>query len=52
MRKRRLLRAATVVGALLLTPTALAAGGFTPGSAGLGDPMFPLAGNGGYDVQH
>ena len=24
---------------------------FIPGSAGLGDPFFPLAGNGGYDVQ-
>ena len=25
---------------------------FTPGSPGLGDPYFPLGGNGGYDVQH
>ena len=25
---------------------------FTPGSAGLGDPFFPLGGNGGYDVRH
>ena len=25
---------------------------FTPGAAGAGDPYFPLAGNGGYDVQH
>lgn len=24
---------------------------YTPGSSGLGDPFFPLAGNGGYDVQ-
>src|SRR5829696_4005084 len=24
---------------------------FTPGSPGLGDPFFPLAGNGGYDVR-
>jgi len=29
-----------------------AAATFTPGSAGLGDPMFPNAGNGGYDVQN
>ncbi|HEX3201249.1 MAG TPA: M1 family peptidase, partial [Actinomycetes bacterium] len=29
-----------------------AADGFTPGSPGLGDPFFPLAGNGGYDVAH
>jgi hypothetical protein len=33
-----------------LAPAALAAG--TPGSDGLGDPMFPLAGNGGYDVSN
>jgi aminopeptidase N len=52
MRGRRLLRAAVVFGALLLVPTGLAAGGFSPGSAGLGDPMFPLAGNGGYNVAH
>jgi aminopeptidase N len=25
---------------------------FTPGSSGLGDPFFPDAGNGGYDVSH
>jgi aminopeptidase N len=25
---------------------------FTPGSRGLGDPFFPDAGNGGYDVSH
>ncbi len=25
---------------------------FTPGSAGIGDPYFPLDGNGGYDVKH
>jgi hypothetical protein len=30
----------------------LAAGSFAPGSDGLGDPMFPLAGNGGYDVSN
>ncbi len=24
----------------------------TPGAAGIGDPYFPLAGNGGYDVAH
>jgi aminopeptidase N len=49
MRGRTLLRAAVVAATLALTPAALAAG-FTPGSEGLGDPMFPLAGNGGYDV--
>src|SRR4051794_33664563 len=25
---------------------------YTPGAPGLGDPYFPLEGNGGYDVQH
>src|SRR3954454_3819278 len=25
---------------------------FTPGAPGIGDPYFPLEGNGGYDVQH
>jgi aminopeptidase N len=40
--------------ALLLTlaAPATAADGFTPGSPGSGDPFFPLAGNGGYDVSN
>src|SRR5215470_4503230 len=34
-------------------PTASAGpGGYSPGAAGIGDPYFPLEGNGGYDVQH
>ena len=37
-----------MLAALALASTAGAA--FGPGSAGLGDPFFPLAGNGGYDV--
>jgi aminopeptidase N len=45
-----LLRAAVVFGALASASGAMAAGGFTAGSDGLGDRMFPLAGNGGYDV--
>jgi aminopeptidase N len=52
MKGRTLLRAAVVLGTLVLAPAAVAAGGFTPGSDGLGDPMFPLAGNGGYDVSN
>ena len=47
-------RVRAVIGALLtalaLASTADAA--FAPGSPGLGDPFFPLAGNGGYDVSH
>lgn len=35
-----------------LSGTAGAAPGATPGSAGLGDPVFPTYGNGGYRVAH
>jgi aminopeptidase N len=49
MGRRTLWLAASLVGALCLAPAALGTS-FTPGSDGLGDPMFPLAGNGGYDV--
>jgi aminopeptidase N len=39
--------------AMLVVPApAASAAEFSPGSAGLGDPYFPLAGNGGYDVAH
>ena len=39
--------------AVLVVPApAASAAEFSPGSAGLGDPYFPLAGNGGYDVAH
>jgi aminopeptidase N len=42
-----------LVGAVLaVAAPAGAADRFTPGSPGLGDPFFPLAGNGGYDVAH
>src|SRR3954452_14536549 len=34
-------------------PSAAAqSGGYSPGAPGIGDPYFPLEGNGGYDVQH
>jgi hypothetical protein len=48
-------RLGAVVLALALLAVAVPAGaadGFTPGAPGLGDPFFPLAGNGGYDVAH
>ena len=32
--------------------SAAGAQSFVPGSPGLGDPFFPNAGNGGYDVAH
>jgi aminopeptidase N len=41
-----------VVLAVTLAFAGSAQAAFTPGSAGLGDPFFPLAGNGGYDVSH
>jgi aminopeptidase N len=49
------LRVAVAVAAVAVA--AIAAGtagaaGFTPGSDGAGDPFFPQAGNGGYDVSH
>jgi aminopeptidase N len=39
-----------VVAVLAVAAPAGATDRFTPGSPGLGDPFFPLAGNGGYDV--
>ena len=45
----------TVMAAALCAATLSAAAaddGFTPGAPGIGDPYFPLAGNGGYDVTH
>jgi aminopeptidase N len=50
--------AALLLGVLALALTSAAftapawADNFTPGSRGLGDPFFPDAGNGGYDVSH
>ena len=46
-------RLGAVVLAMAVLAVAAPAGavdGFTPGAPGLGDPFFPLAGNGGYDV--
>jgi aminopeptidase N len=41
-----------IVAGLVVAAPAAAADAFTPGSPGLGDPFFPNAGNGGYDVSH
>ena len=39
--------------ALAVAPgTAQAQVDYTPGRAGVGDPYFPLDGNGGYNVEH
>ncbi len=50
MRALRIFGAAFVAAAVLLPAQAAAANPFAAGSPGLGDPFFPLAGNGGYDV--
>jgi hypothetical protein len=51
---RRLAGVLTVVLALAGAPAAAQAKGvaFKPGAPGIGDPYFPLDGNGGYDVSH
>jgi aminopeptidase N len=49
---RRPVAAFLAVAAVLLVAAGPAAAQFSPGSPGLGDPFFPLAGNGGYDVRH
>ncbi len=36
----------------VLTTSVVIAQGPVQGDSGLGDPYFPKAGNGGYDVQH
>src|SRR4029450_6673041 len=50
-RRKIRLGIAVVAAAALVAPTPVwAADGFVAGAPGLGDPYFPLAGNGGYDV--
>lgn len=46
--KRALLSAAI----FLLSAAPAVAAGPSPGASGIGDPLFPGLGNGGYDVQH
>ena len=46
MRRVSMVAAAVVLG----LPTVASAA--TPGAAGIGDPYYPNAGNGGYDVAH
>jgi aminopeptidase N len=49
---RRLIVAALPLAAALALPGAAAAQSFAPGAGTIGDPYFPTAGNGGYDVAH
>src|SRR3954471_19457950 len=50
--RRALVAAATVACFAVGAPAASAQAGYSPGAQGIGDPYFPLEGNGGYDVQH
>jgi aminopeptidase N len=52
MTGRRLLLAVAVAVFALAAAAPAVAGPYVAGSAGAGDPFFPLAGNGGYDVGH
>jgi aminopeptidase N len=54
MARRGIARVAVAAGALLLALAGASAAqaAFAPGTGGSGDPFFPLAGNGGYDVSH
>jgi aminopeptidase N len=45
-------RVLSTTAAPLAVCAAPAAAAFTPGAAGAGDPFFPQAGNGGYEVRH
>jgi aminopeptidase N len=45
-------RALSSAAVLLAISAAPAAAAFTPGAAGAGDPFYPNAGNGGYEVRH
>ena len=45
----RALVTASLLSAVFAAPAAAA---FTPGAAGAGDPFYPNAGNGGYEVRH
>src|SRR3954471_15792750 len=49
---RRALLPAALVAAFALSAAPARAAAPSPGSAGLGDRLFPQLGNGGYDVQH
>src|SRR6185436_19550871 len=49
---RRLALLAPIALCALVLPGAAPPAVFTPGAPGVGDPYYPLDGNGGYDVQH
>ena len=50
IRISRVSRGAIALALVIVAAAPAVAAAFSPGSAGAGDPFFPLAGNGGYDV--
>src|SRR5689334_8695714 len=52
MLRRAGLAFTVVLVVVLASAPAVAGPAATPGAAGVGDPYFPLDGNGGYDVRH
>jgi len=50
--RKALVGAVLLVCVFVMVGGVAAAAGFTAGAPGAGDPFFPLAGNGGYDVSH
>jgi aminopeptidase N len=52
LRRSLIALAGGVLATVLLTGAAAGQVKFVKGAAGLGDPYFPKAGNGGYDVRH
>jgi aminopeptidase N len=52
MRSHMIRAGAAALTTAVLAVSPAAAHQASPGSAGLGDPFFPQAGNGGYDVKH
>jgi aminopeptidase N len=52
MRRKTLVLIVLTAAALLAVAAPASAGRWVEGSPGLGDPYYPYAGNGGYDVRH
>src|SRR5688572_1714177 len=52
MFRRTVLAIVATVSLLVTAGVAQASGPFRPGAPGIGDPYYPLDGNGGYDVRH
>ncbi len=51
-RATRLAGVVVAVAGMVTAPMPALAATFSPGAAGLGDPYFPMLGNGGYDAKH